>query len=52
VGWVDKALDQALLRKNIISGFKSIGFWPLDPKAMDERTKASSLYIVVNHTRE
>jgi hypothetical protein len=35
--WVDKALDQALTRKNIISRFKGIRFWPLNPKAMDEK---------------
>jgi hypothetical protein len=35
--WVDKALDQALTRKNIILGFKGIGFWPLNPKAMDKK---------------
>jgi hypothetical protein len=38
VGWVDKALDQTLSRKNIISRFKSTRIWPLDPKPMDERT--------------
>jgi hypothetical protein len=52
VGWVDKALDQALSGNNIISGFKSTRFWPLDPKAMDERTKPRSLYILVNHIKE
>jgi len=26
--WVDKALDQAISRKNIISRFKSAGIWP------------------------
>jgi hypothetical protein len=49
VGWVDKALDQALSRKNIILGFKSTRIWPLDPKAMDERIRPILLlYIVVN----
>jgi hypothetical protein len=52
VGWVDKALDQAPSRKNIISRFKSIRIWPLDPKVMDERTDPNSLYIIVNQTRE
>jgi hypothetical protein len=48
VVWVDNTLDQAFSRKNIISRFKSIGIWPLDPKVMDERTRHSSWYIVVN----
>jgi hypothetical protein len=48
VGWVNNILDQALSRKNIISRFKNIGIWPLDLKAMDERTMHSNLYIVVN----
>jgi hypothetical protein len=29
VGWVNKALDQALTSKNIMPWFKSTGIWPL-----------------------
>jgi hypothetical protein len=47
VGLMDKAIDQALLGNNIILGFKSTRLWPLDPKVMDEKTKPSSLYILV-----
>jgi hypothetical protein len=46
--WVDKALHQALSRKNIILWFKSIWIWPLNPKAMDERTRLNNLYTIVN----
>jgi hypothetical protein len=44
--WVDKALDIALSKKNIKSGFKVIGIWPFNPKAMDGRTKPSEFYFV------
>jgi hypothetical protein len=37
-----------ILKKKIILGLKSIGIWSLDLKAMDERTKPSSLFIVAN----
>jgi hypothetical protein len=48
VGWVDKTLDQALSKIYIILGLKSTWIWPLDLKAMDEITKPSNLYTVVN----
>ncbi len=44
--WVDKALDIALSKKNIKSGFKVIGIWPFNPKAMDGRTKPDEFYVV------
>ncbi len=47
-GWVDKAFNQTHLQKNIILGFKSIGIWPLNPKAMDEKTSPNNLYTLVN----
>jgi hypothetical protein len=50
--WVDKALDQALSRKNKISRFKNTRIWLLDPKAMNERIRPSSLYTIVNQIRE
>ncbi len=49
---MNKALDQAFSRKNIISGFKNTGIWLLNPKAMDERTRPSSLYTLMNQTRK
>jgi hypothetical protein len=52
VGWVDKDLDQAFTRKNIMSGFKSTRIWPLNPRAMEEKTNPSILYTLVNQTRE
>jgi len=42
--WVDKALDAALSKTNLKNGFKVIGIWPFNPKAMDGRTKPSELY--------
>jgi hypothetical protein len=52
LGWVDKALDQTLTKKNIISRFKVIGIQPLNLKAMEEKTRLSSLYITVNGSKE
>jgi len=34
-GWVEKALDSTLLRKNIMLRFKGTRIWPFNPKAMD-----------------
>jgi hypothetical protein len=46
---LDKALDVALSKKNIKNGFKVIGIWPLNPKAMDGRTKLSELSIATDN---
>ncbi len=42
---VDKTLDAILSKRNIKNGFKVIGIWPFNPKAMDGRIKLSELYI-------
>ncbi len=44
-------VDQALVKKSIILGFKVIGIWPLDSKAIDEKTTPSSLYTLFNVDR-
>ncbi len=44
--WVYKALNVALSKRNIKNGFKVIGIWPFNPKAMDGRTKPSEFYHV------
>ncbi len=41
IGWVDRALDQTFTRKNIMSGFKGTRIWPLNPRAMEEKTSLS-----------
>ncbi len=46
VGWVDKALNLALTRKNIMSKFKSTRIWPLNPKAMDSKISLSIVYTL------
>jgi hypothetical protein len=38
VGWVDKALDQSLMKQNIKVGFKGIGIWLLRTRKIT-RTK-------------
>jgi hypothetical protein len=45
-GWVDKALDLALTRKNIMSRFKGTWIWPLNPKAMDSKIGPSIVYTL------
>ncbi len=46
--WVDKVIDLVLTRKNIMLGFKGIGIWPLNPKAMDLKIGPSTLYTLQN----
>jgi hypothetical protein len=52
VGWVDKALDLAFTRKNIMSRFKGIGIWAFNPKAMDSKIGFSTIYTLQNLIRE
>ncbi len=42
--WVDKSFDESLTQKNIKSGFKVRGIWPLNPKAMDHKIRPSNVY--------
>jgi hypothetical protein len=46
VSWVDKTLDQSLSKQNILSGFRATRIWPLNPRAMDDKTRFSNLYII------
>ncbi len=39
-------------KKNIMSRFKGTWIWPLNPKAKEEETSPSTLYTLVNQTRE
>jgi len=50
--WVDKALNLALTRKNIMLGFKGTRIWPLNPRAMDSRIGLNILYILQNQAKE
>ncbi len=50
--WVNKVLDQTLIRKNIILKFKGTRVWPFNLRAMEEKTSPSTLYTLVNRTRE
>jgi len=34
-------------QKNVNSGFKVIGIWLFDPKAMDENTRPNEIYITI-----
>jgi len=47
--WVDRALDLVLSKRNINNGFKVMGSYPFNPKAMDDRTKPNELYTTKNN---
>jgi len=48
VGCVDQAINQSLTKKNIKSGFKVIGIWPFNPKAMDSKIRPSKIYTITS----
>ncbi len=50
--WVDKSLDQTLIKKNIMAKFKTTRIWLLNLNTMDEKTNPSSVYTIVNVTRD
>jgi hypothetical protein len=37
-GWVDQALDKSIMEQNIRFGFRVISIYPLNPRAMDNKT--------------
>ncbi len=48
VGWVNKALHLALIRKNIMSRFKGTRIWPFNPRAMDSKFGLNIMYTLLN----
>jgi hypothetical protein len=48
VGWVNKALNLALIRKNIMSRFKGTRIWPFNPRAMDSKIDLNIMYTLLN----
>ncbi len=34
-------------QKNVKSGFRVIGIWSFNPKAMDEKTRPNEIYIII-----
>ncbi len=48
IRWVDQALDKSIMEQNIRFGFRVIGIYPLNPRAMDNKTGPSNIYIVVS----
>ncbi len=51
-GMGGQSIRPKILKKKYHLKFKSKWIWPLDPKAMDEKTRPGSLYIVVNQIGE
>jgi hypothetical protein len=46
-GWI-KLLKQPLTKKKIKFGFKTTRIWPLNPKAIDNKTRPLEVYIAIN----
>ncbi len=46
--WVEKALNQSMTKKNILSRFRLARIWPLNPTIMHGKTNLNGLYIVDN----
>jgi hypothetical protein len=43
IGWVDRTFNQSLSKQDIKEKFKTTRIWPLDPKAMHNRSKPNKL---------
>jgi hypothetical protein len=52
IGWVDQALDKSITEQNIRFGFRVIGIYPLNPRAMDNKTEPSNIYTMVANEHE
>jgi hypothetical protein len=48
VQWVNKVLDQTLIKKNIMLKFKGTRIWPFNPRVMEEKTTPSTVFTLVN----
>ncbi len=44
--WVDKTLDLTFIIIDIMLGFKGIGIWPFNLRAMDLETSFGTLYTL------
>ena len=52
VQWASLAFKKALTKKNIMSGFRAIRIWPLNPQALQTRTGPSEGFTVENVEKE
>ncbi len=46
---MDQALKQSLTKKNIKSRFKTTSVWPINPKAMDNKTRPSEVHTIATN---
>jgi len=46
--WVDQALKQSFRKQKIKSRFRNTCIWPLNPKAMDSKTKTLEVYTATH----
>ncbi len=52
IGWVDQALDKSIMEQNIKFGFRVIGIYPLNLRAMDNKIEPSNIYTMVANEHE
>jgi len=52
IGWVDQALDKSITEQNIKFGFRVIGIYPLNLRAMDNNIEPSNIYTMVANEHE
>lgn len=52
VGWVDRALNEFMTNKNIMSRFKVTRIWLFNLKAMDAKIGPINIYTIVNSNHE
>ena len=50
--WASLAFKKALTEKNIMSGFRATGMWPLNPQALQTRTSPSEGFTAKNVEEE
>ena len=50
--WASLAFKKALTKKNIMSGFRATGIWPLNPQALQTRTSPSEGFTAENEEEE
>jgi hypothetical protein len=48
VGWVDYAIDQSLIDKNMKYGFKTTCIWPFNLKAMNNKPQLLEFYTITS----
>jgi hypothetical protein len=48
IGWANKALNQSMTKKNIMSRFKVTRIWLFNPRDMDAKIGSTNIYTTIN----